>query len=221
MLEKNEEICYNIFCYVTGIVMGQKKFERNGTMQKDAKKLISSTFVKLVSKKAFDKITIKDIVDSCEINRNTFYYHYSDIYGLLEEIFKTELNIVIERHKETGSYMDGLIEVAQKAYSHKKFIFSICSSRSFDYFEHYMYRACKPIMIEVVSSLASDLDLPDDDLDFIASFYEYACMGVVTEWFKTGMRESPEVFAGRLWFVMDNIRRAVLISAKRNTGLSE
>ena len=57
-------------------------------MQKDAKKLISSTFVKLLSSKPFDKITIKDIVDTCEINRNTFYYHYSDIYGLLEEISK-------------------------------------------------------------------------------------------------------------------------------------
>lgn len=185
-------------------------------MQKDAKKLISSTFVKLLSSKPFDKITIKDIVDTCEINRNTFYYHYSDIYGLLEEIFKTELNIVIECHRETGSYMDGLIRVAKQAYAHKKFIYNICSSRSYEYFEHYMYRACKPIMIDIVTTAAASLNLPDEDIEFIASFYEYACVGVISEWFKTGMREPPDVFASKMFFVSDGIRRALLLSAKRN-----
>ncbi|MBR6784802.1 MAG: TetR family transcriptional regulator, partial [Clostridia bacterium] len=67
--------------------MGQKIFNPKGrvVLQKDTKKLISSTFVELLSTKPFDRITIKDIVDACGINRNTFYYYYSDIYDLLEE----------------------------------------------------------------------------------------------------------------------------------------
>ena len=60
-------------------------------MQKNTKELISIAFLKLLNEKPFDKITIKDIVVECNINRNTFYYYYSDVYDLLEEIFKKEM----------------------------------------------------------------------------------------------------------------------------------
>ncbi len=50
------------------------------------KKAILESFLRLVSKKNFDKITVRDIVDECGVNRNTFYYYFQDIYALLEEI---------------------------------------------------------------------------------------------------------------------------------------
>lgn len=189
-------------------------------MQKDTKKLISSTFVELLSSKPFDKITIKDIVDACGINRNTFYYYYSDIYDLLEEIFKKELNEIVESHKNTGSYVEGLIKVANVAYEHKKLINNMCSSRSYEYLENYMYKSCKHIMIDVVQRAAEGLDVPDEDIEFIASFYEYAFIGVISEWFRTGMRESPTKFASQLWLVVDGIRRALRKSAKRRQELA-
>ena len=202
--------------------MGQKIYESKGmvVVQKDTKKLISSTFVELLSTKPFDRITIKDIVDACGINRNTFYYYYSDIYDLLEEIFKKELNEIVESHNATGSYIEGLIKVANIAYSHKKLINNICSSRSYDYLENYMYKACNHIMINVVTNAASKLDVPEEDIEFIASFYEYAWIGVISEWFRTGMRESPTKIASQLWLVMDGISRALRKSAKRKAELS-
>ena len=190
-------------------------------MQKDTKKLISETFVELLSNKPFDRITIKDIVDACGINRNTFYYYYSDIYDLLEEIFKKELNEIVGGERNTSSYIEGLIKVANVAYSHKKLIGNICSSRSYEYLENYMYKSCKPIMIDVVTNAAQGLDVPDEDIEFIASFYEYAWIGVISEWFRTGMREPPAKIAGQLWLVMDGIRRALRKSAKRQAELSE
>ena len=203
--------------------MGQKIFNPKGrvVLQKDTKKLISSTFVELLSTKPFDRITIKDIVDACGINRNTFYYYYSDIYDLLEEIFKKELNEIIDGHRETGSYVEGLIKVANVAYSHKKLINNICSSRSYEYLENYMYKSCKSIMVDVVSNMSTGLNVPEDDIDFIASFYEYAFIGVISEWFRTGMRESPTKFASQLWLVVDGINRALRKSAKRHRELSE
>lgn len=190
-------------------------------MQKDTKKLISSTFVDLLSAKPFDRITIKDIVDACGINRNTFYYYYSDIYDLLEEIFKKELNEIVAGGNTTTAYIEGLTKVANVAYSHKKLINNICSSRSYEYLENYLYKSCKPIMIDVVSNAAKGLDVPDEDIEFIASFYEYAWIGVISEWFRTGMREPPVKIAGQLWLVMDGIRRALRKSAKRKSELSE
>ncbi len=184
-------------------------------MQKDTKKMISDTFVELLEKKPFDKITIKDIVETCGINRNTFYYYYSDIYDLLEEIFKREMTDIIKTHQGGGSWLAAFMKVAEVAYSHKKIINNICSSRSYDYFENYMYKSCKYIVVDFVQAMASGMNVPDEDIEFIASFYEYALFGMISEWFRTGMREDPEHLAGQLWLVVDNIRYSLRRSERR------
>ena len=50
------------------------------------KKAIVQSFMELLGKKSIDKITVRDVVDHCGINRNTFYYYFQDIYAVLEEI---------------------------------------------------------------------------------------------------------------------------------------
>ena len=184
-------------------------------MQKDTKKLIYDTFIELLTNKSFDKITVCDIVETCGINRNTFYYYYCDIYDLLEEVFKKELNILSEAHKSGSSWITAFIQVANTAHSHKKIISNICSSRSYDYLENCMHRACKEIIIEVVKREAHGMDIPEEDIDFIASYHLYALVGVSSEWFRTGMREDPLHFATQLWLVLDSIKLAIRRSRKR------
>lgn len=184
-------------------------------MQKDTKTMITVTFLSLLNKKPFDKITIKDIVEACNINRNTFYYYYSDIYDLLEEIFKAEMTEMIETHKNGGSWMDGFIKMANAAYTHKRIINNICISRSYDYFENYMIKSCNYIMVDLVRFHAEGMDVPEDDIEFIASFYEYALVGIISEWFRTGMREEPLELASQLWLVMDTLKFSLRRSEKR------
>ena len=50
------------------------------------KKAIVESFMFLLGKKPIDKITVRDVVDHCGINRNTLYYYFQDIYAVLEEI---------------------------------------------------------------------------------------------------------------------------------------
>lgn len=190
-------------------------------MQKDTKKLIYDTFIELLTNKSFDKITVRDIVETCGINRNTFYYYYCDIYDLLEEVFKKELNILTESHKTGVSWITAFIKVANTAHSHKKIINNICSSRSYDYLENYMHRACKNILIEVVKREAEGIDLPEEDIEFIATYHLYALVGVISEWFRTGMREDPIHFASQLWLVLDGIKFALRKSRKRQINRIE
>ena len=49
------------------------------------KKAIIDSFLLLIEKKPLEKITVRDLVDECGINRNTFYYYFQDIYAVLEE----------------------------------------------------------------------------------------------------------------------------------------
>ena len=184
-------------------------------MQKDTKKLIFDTFIELLNQKPFDKITVKDIVETCDINRNTFYYYYSDIYDLLEEVFTNEFDELMEAHKNGGSWLEAFIKIANTAYRHKRIVYNICSSRSYDYFENYMYKSCKHIMVDFVQYAAKGMSVPDEDIEFLASFYEYAFLGIISEWFRTGMREDPVYLASQLWLVADNIRLSLRKSERR------
>ncbi len=190
-------------------------------MQKDTKKIISEAFIAQLTRKPFDKITIKDIVEEAGVNRNTFYYYYSDVYDLLEEIFKKKMMFILDEHNNTGSYLKAFIQVAQTAYENKKVINNICSSRSYDYFENYMFKACNHIIIDFVKNLAGNMEVPDKDVEFIASFYECAFVGTISEWFRTGMREEPLELAGQISLVVGGIRLALKQSERRARDLAD
>lgn len=57
------------------------------------RKLIMDAFIDLSSKKEFKDITVKDITNEAMINRATFYYHFEDIYDLLEKALSEVLLI--------------------------------------------------------------------------------------------------------------------------------
>ena len=55
------------------------------------KNAICDAAYKLTGKKSIDKITVKDIVEECQITRQTFYYHFQDLYAVIEWICCKEL----------------------------------------------------------------------------------------------------------------------------------
>ena len=59
-------------------------------MAKFTKQAIMNCLLELLSTKQLDKITVKDICEICEINRNTFYYYFQDIYDVLDAVFQNE-----------------------------------------------------------------------------------------------------------------------------------
>ena len=63
--------------------MDSKKEYRNSVRSKN---LIRSAFLDLLGEKNLEKITATDIIKRADINRSTFYAHYPDARGLLDEI---------------------------------------------------------------------------------------------------------------------------------------
>ena len=81
-------------------------------MAQFTKQAIINSFLKLLEETPLDKITVKDIVEDCGINRNTFYYYYHDIYALLEELFSDEIRRAMERFG--GKFFLNLVDPASK-----------------------------------------------------------------------------------------------------------
>ena len=56
------------------------------------KQILTDTLIHLAEKKPLSKITVSEITALCDINRKTFYYHFTDIYDLLEWYLNGEIN---------------------------------------------------------------------------------------------------------------------------------
>ena len=61
------------------------------TTSQNTKKMLANTLISLMKKKPLSKISISEIVKTCQINRKTFYYHFEDIYKLLEWHLEQEM----------------------------------------------------------------------------------------------------------------------------------
>ncbi len=60
------------------------------------RKLIMDSFMELSGAKEFKDITVKDITTEAMINRATFYYHFEDIYDLLEKVLSEVLLVNLD-----------------------------------------------------------------------------------------------------------------------------
>ena len=89
---------------------------------------IQDTFLKLLSEQPFDKITVTQLVDECQITRRTFYYHYSDLYELLDTILRRETERALDEFEATGSWEECMISATRFAREHKRAIYHIYTS---------------------------------------------------------------------------------------------
>ena len=72
------------------------------------KEIIIKTLFELLNEKPLAKITVKDIVERCGVNRNTFYYHFRDISDVVEYALLRDVDKVFSRPVEVDSFLDCL-----------------------------------------------------------------------------------------------------------------
>ena len=64
--------------------------------EKKTKRSIKNAFIKLRSTKPLERITIKELVESAEISKATFYLHYRDIYDLSDSLQKELIQEILQ-----------------------------------------------------------------------------------------------------------------------------
>ena len=110
------------------------------------KKAIMDSFLHLVEKKPLDKITVRDIVDDCGINRNTFYYYFQDIYAVLEEY----CDLIIRSLPQNGSIFDTVMAlhhyVERFSIEHRRAAKSLAFSLGFEGLDRYFGERFEPLM---------------------------------------------------------------------------
>lgn len=167
-------------------------------MAKQTQKFIMSTFMQLLENESLDKITVRDIVEECEINRNTFYYHYSDIYDLLDDVFRVEAEKFLEQDVDDNTtFGEEYARAAQFVLKYRKAILHIYDSKKRDVLENYLEMMAFSFINRFVKKESEGYVLSDDDVDYITGFYTHAIVGNTIEWIKRKLPSGQEKFIER------------------------
>lgn len=179
------------------------------------KNLIKKEFIKLLSEKPFSSITIAILADRCEINRNTFYYHYDDIYSLVREILSDEIAKVDLDFDETSSWESSMVTAVSFLLDNKKAAENIFRSIDKKDTDAYLYEVCESVMKKYIDKECElkDIRASEADKRIVVDFYRAALVGLLDKWIQDGMDETPEKIIYRIGKLFDgNIERSLRIS---------
>lgn len=156
------------------------------------KKALAMSLKNLLLKKPLNKITINDIAEDCGINRMTFYYHFKDIYDLIEWTCIEDAAKALEGKKTYDTWQQGFLNIFYAVLENKPFIMNVYHSVSREQVEIYLYKLTYDLLIGVINEKSVNMSVRDEDKKFIADFYKYAFVGIMLNWIKDGMKENPE-----------------------------
>lgn len=185
------------------------KYKFSGLKMSDlTKRAIKTSFLKLLNAKMLDKITVKDIVEDCGINRNTFYYHFEDVYALLQEIFEDETKNYVIKHGQ--NLTDAFLDAIGFALENKRAVFHVFHSVKRELLEQYLFDVSDRLAEHFVNEQAEGLTVGKEDLRYVTVFYKHAVVGTIIEWLLKGMEAEPERVIKRMGEIFDGSVRQTL-----------
>ncbi|MEG2353316.1 MAG: TetR/AcrR family transcriptional regulator [Clostridium sp.] len=157
----------------------------------NTKSLLGIALKKYMSVKPLEKITIQEIVDECNLNRRTFYYHFQDIYQLLEWVYKEDTLNKLEINNSYNTWQEGLIYLFN--YIEKEGEVYLCAFKSLGrpHLEKFMYSVTYRVTREIIDEITPDLIVENKYKDFVAHYYALSLVGIVINWLQEGMKERP------------------------------
>ncbi len=157
---------------------------KNELISLETKKSLAGALKHFMALKSFEKITVKEIIEYCGVNRNTFYYHFEDIYSLLRWMFQEEAIDVVKNFDLLLDYEDAIRFVMQYVDDNEAVIASAYSSLGRDELKRFFYGSFIDITRTCIQRAAeeSGAELEEDFKTFLAAFYSEAIAGTLLEW---------------------------------------
>jgi AcrR family transcriptional regulator len=186
-------------------------------MSQLTRKAIMKCTLELAEKKSLKKITIKDIADECGITRSTFYYHFSDIYDVLDGVVQAKID---EFNEEYNGEMDKvLMKFIEYSIIHRKVWANLFDARGREWLEKYVKTRIHYLALLQIRKMSEGYILSIKDVEIICSFYEEAIFGLLIRWIikeekaktvdeiKDTVERIEKLFEGQLDLIISNMKK--------------
>lgn len=163
---------------------------------------------KLMQTKSINEITVKELVDLVDINRSTFYLHYTDIYNMLEQIENNifeEVRRAIDTHPIgiTDNTFPFIADIFSILLENKEVCSSLIGPNGDISFIHKIEAIISENSIKALEPMFPNVD----DLKYSFSFCLSGCVGLIKTWILKNNDESPEHMAELTYNMVTNAMR--------------
>lgn len=162
------------------------------------RKAICQTFMDLLDEKALKKITVKDIVDNCHINRNTFYYYFKDIPDLIETILEEDSEHVLEDNPNLNNVEDCINTVIEHTLKKRNAFLHIYKSANRAFFEQYHWRVCEYVVNSYLEKRLQGIQISEFDKNVLTTYTKDLIFGTVMDWLENDLKEDIHPYVHRI-----------------------
>ena len=182
-----------------------------------AKREICAALKTLMAQKPLNKISIAEIMQSCGMARQHFYYHFEDIYDAVRWMFDQEAVALLRDHEGVMLWQDGLLQLFQYLQENRAVCLCALHSISREHLKRFFQTDIHSIIQSTIQRIVMELNCQtsDDEVDLLTKFYIGALTSMIEEWLLGDIKETPEElisFADQL--LKDHVRGAALRMAE-------
>lgn len=167
-------------------------------MSQITKHALEASLKNLLLQKPLNKITIQDITDDCGINRMTFYYHFKDIYDLVEWSCEEDARKALEGKKTYDTWQQGFLQIFEEVLENKQFVMNVYRCVHREQVEKYLKPLVDSLLLDVINERSAGMTVRDEDKSYIAQIFSYIFIGLMLDWINDDMREDPKMIVNRL-----------------------
>lgn len=156
----------------------------------ETKKALSESLKKLCTIKSYNDISISEITNQCDLNRQSFYYHFKDKSELLYWTYEnSDFGIIINNYNKNK---DKHIIYPLKAMENERDFYVNTLKSNLIIFERFLFKKINGAFLETLNLLDTQNALSPEQRAFLSGYYSLGLCGIITKWASDGMMESAE-----------------------------
>ena len=145
------------------------------------KRLLTDSLKRLMAQKPLNKITIREITEGCGVNRQTFYYHFEDIYDLLRWMYRQEALALLDQREGVVIWQDGLLQLFRYLEENREVCLCALHSVGHGHLRQFFRSEIYDIIYRTIDQMETD-GLSEDEKAMLTNFYVSALAGMVESW---------------------------------------
>ena len=163
------------------------------------KQLIKNVLIDLCQKQSFQKISVQKIAHEAGINRQTFYYHFTDKYDLLRWVYYEDCLCYLDPHSLSLDNWEAQALKMLKAIDAQKEFYANTVTSDQEILQNELTAVIQQSFIKIFDQMDEEKQLSKADKLFYARFFSYGCSGVLINWITHDYEETPLEIAVQLF----------------------
>lgn len=171
--------------------------ERSTSVAEQTKHQLANALKTLMAQKSMDKITISELTSLCQIRRQSFYYHFEDIYDLLRWMIQNEALNLLQQQEGALLWKEGLLQLFRYLEENKQVYLCALKSIGHDHIRRFFEADIYAIIHRTIEQLGEEIGVQNHlnsffDVEMLTHFYVMALAGIIESWLLGEIDRTPE-----------------------------